>query len=158
MDKPCAIQADFADFRRVKGRKVLQLFFEIPLEQSEEALRVLGHPTVGESKWCAIALLDLSKPSAASETQAAPTKDRRPFSSLPLSQQAALKCADADFQRWLIVENEDAAAVKVRRLCDIESRSELDKRENMSAREAWFGLLDSFDTWLTDQRYAGSKR
>lgn len=57
----CIIRADFADFRRVKGRKVLQLFMEIPLEEAPEALRVLGHPVVGESKWCAIALLENGK-------------------------------------------------------------------------------------------------
>lgn len=53
----CIIRADFADYRRVKGRKVLQLIMEVRLEEAEEVFLRLGHPIVGESKWCAIALL-----------------------------------------------------------------------------------------------------
>lgn len=156
MDKPCAIQADFADFRRVKGRKVLQLFFEIPLEQSEEALRVLGHPTVGESKWCAIALLDLSKPSAAPQAQADPTKDRRPFSSLPLSQQIGIRCNEKDFQRFCEYETVEETAQHVRLCCGVESRAFI--VDGTQAAAMWLAIEQNYQSWLVTERYAESKR
>jgi hypothetical protein len=51
------IEADFATWRPVQGRKVLQLVFEVPLENTQHVLDMLGIPQPGESKWCAIALL-----------------------------------------------------------------------------------------------------
>ena len=57
MEDARAIQADFATWRPIQGRKVLQLIFEVPIEQTEQVLTVLGVPQTGESKWCGIALL-----------------------------------------------------------------------------------------------------
>lgn len=51
------IEADFATWRPVQGRKVLQLVFEVPIEQTQHVLDMLGIPQSGGSKWCAIALL-----------------------------------------------------------------------------------------------------
>jgi hypothetical protein len=52
-----AIKATFADWRTVKGRKVLQLIFEVSLEQQGDVLSVLGAPMPDEARWCGIALL-----------------------------------------------------------------------------------------------------
>lgn len=163
MTEHCIIRADFSSFRHVQGRKVLQLVMEVPIEEAEAALRSLGMPTVGESKWCAIALLDLSKPSAAPQAQAAPPKDRRPFSTLPLSQQAAIRCRDKEFQAFLSETfhnawemNEADAAATVRQICQVESRTEFDT--SGSAALDWEKVDLSFQEYLTDQRYAGSKR
>lgn len=58
MSDDCIISADFASWRTIQGRRVLQLVMEIPIERGEDALRKLGLPMPGESKWCAIALLE----------------------------------------------------------------------------------------------------
>jgi single-strand DNA-binding protein len=60
MSEPRVIQADYANWRPVAGRKVLQLVFEVPIEQTEQVLKMLGVPMPGESKWCAIASVDAS--------------------------------------------------------------------------------------------------
>jgi hypothetical protein len=57
MEEPRVIQADYANWRTVAGRKVLQLTFEVPIEQTADVMNKLGVPMPGESKWCAIALL-----------------------------------------------------------------------------------------------------
>lgn len=167
MDKPCIIQADFSTFRPVSGRKVLQLTFEVPIEQTRDVLEKLGIPTPGENRWCAIALLDLSKLSAAPQAQAAPTKDRRPFSSLPLSQQAGIRSTEPEFLRFLwaipkgsmcinVEKDEDICPEWIRKLCGVESRGQL--IAGTKAGDAWLDLEAQYQTWLTDQKYAGSRR
>lgn len=52
-----AIKATFSEWRMVKTRKTMQLIFEVPLEQGEHVLHVLGMPMPDTEKWCAIALL-----------------------------------------------------------------------------------------------------
>jgi hypothetical protein len=41
-DEPAAIQASFADFRLIKGRKQAQIILEIPIEGADAALAALG--------------------------------------------------------------------------------------------------------------------
>lgn len=50
-----AILATFADWRTVKGRKVLQLIFEVPLEEQAKVLSHLGAPMPMAHIWCGIA-------------------------------------------------------------------------------------------------------
>jgi hypothetical protein len=85
-------------------------------------------------------------------------KDRRPFSSLPLSQQAAIRCNDNDFKLFLNVSNGVEAVNKVREHCGIISRATLDDKSASSARFQWTELESKYQSWLTDARYAGSKR
>ena len=98
-----AISAAFADFRIVKGRKVAQLIFETPLETADEALRMLGGlPRPDAERWVGIAPL-VGRPEA--EQRPAPdpekVKERKPFHTLPRSQQAAILINDAAFQSWV---------------------------------------------------------
>jgi len=193
LSEPRVIQADYSNWRTVAGRKVLQLVFEVPIEQTADVMAKLGVPMPGENKWCAIALLDTtacasgngdgkhgnapkqSNVSEAGESQSGNSvtpinartavagtspreRERKRFASLPLSQQAAIRCQDNDFKLFLNASNAEDAAVKVRSLCGVSSRSELNELKNMASREAWFGILDSYDAWLTDQRYAESAR
>ena len=194
MSQPRVIQADYSNWRTVAGRKVLQLVFEVPIEQTADVMEKLGVPMPGENKWCAIALLDIGacasgngagehknaqKPSSGSEApeaQSGPTptltiahtagagtspreKDRRPFASLPMSQQAALRCDDVRFQRFIAVENRAAAGAYVRAHCRVGSRADLDSlnpRFELS-RDSWVRLETSFQEHLTDQQYAGAR-
>lgn len=101
-----AISAAFADFRIVKGRKVAQFVFETPLEAADDALSKLGGlPRPDAERWVGIAPL-VGKPKAEQKPEApAPepekVKERRPFHTLPRSQQAAILINDAAFQSWV---------------------------------------------------------
>ncbi len=194
MSEPRVIQADYSNWRTVAGRKVLQLVFEVPIEQTADVMEKLGVPMPGENKWCAIALLDIGgcasgngagkhgnapKQSSGSEAptdQSGPThtltiahtaeagtspreRDRRPFASLPLSQQAALRCDDVRFQRYLGVANKTEAGDYVRSHCRVTSRADLDNTSGKFAlsRDAWLKLEHSFQEHLTDQQFAGAR-
>lgn len=92
-------------------------------------------------------------------------KDRRPFASLPLSQQAAIRCQDRTFVEFLDKlglasdppEDWDPAEV-VRIYCRISSRAELDKPTPNSAKDHWHRLNGQYEAWLTDRKYAGARR
>lgn len=99
------------------------------------------------------------------EKAGARPENARPFSSLPLSQQAALACGRLAFRRFLserykldpnlIGATDDdrpgiaCAAIEVRRLCGVQSRSEL-VEANKFAVLAWRSLYADFQSWLND--------
>jgi hypothetical protein len=142
MSDLAAIRATFSDFKVVRGRKVAQLVFETPIEEADAALVTLGGlPNPASERWVAIALL---VPEAA-ERGAQIAKDRRPFASLPYSQQAALKCSDPDFQRFLKVKTSEAAAEIVRDRCHVQSRSEIGQTEYTKA--CWLEMLREYGQW-----------
>ena len=85
------------------------------------------------------------------------TKERRKFDELPLPQQVALKCQDADFQNFISsTYMSDDAAVIVRDICGVQSRSEI--VPHTDAAMAWRELMADFNIWLTDRKYADSIR
>lgn len=86
----------------------------------------------------------------------APTKDRKPFNTLPLAQQIALRCNDQDFQRFLGVDSTEAAAEDVRQRCRVTSRSDVAKQP--LAKALWDNIEINFGAYLTDLQYADSKR
>lgn len=170
-DDLSVIEADFANWRPVTGRKVLQLIFEIDIAQTGEVLRRLGTPTPGESKWCAIALLDLKsseKTSCAQREPTSPGKQQRNtvgvtagetapkaqtrFTEKNPSNQAGIRCDDPVFQEYMGVMNMADAAQLVRARCGIETRSELDR--NPQAAAAWQNIEAQYQSWLTDRKYA----
>lgn len=85
-------------------------------------------------------------------------KDRKPFASLPLSQQAALRCQDNDFKLFLNAGSADDAAKKVRDRCGIASRAELDDPECELSRKWWLELEGCYQAYLTDLQYADVRR
>ena len=101
----------------------------------------------------------------------APPKERRPFHTLPRSQQAAIACADPRFRQWLTdvvnrrigspppghpphIETASEAAEEVRLRIGIESRRELDTYE--TAGRGWDSLYRDFrrDTGLEPEERA----
>jgi hypothetical protein len=160
MTKPAAIQGEFANYKPVMGRKVLQLVIEIPVEQALEALQALGTPTGGTSIPVAIARLDIEK--AVHEPSKAQEKPKRSWAQMPPSQQAGVLCLDEQFQRFLkgwsrgvdiftingtedpIDGSADAAEV-VRLACGVSSRADLDK--NGEAEKIWHGLVADYRAW-----------
>ncbi len=81
--------------------------------------------------------------------------------------EAAMKCADAQFQRFLIGHPElgvagapdesdtpaDAAAHRVRTLCGVKSRSAFN--EDVEARKRWLHLRSDFNGWVRFGTYRG---
>lgn len=57
MTEYAAIQASFANIRIIQGRKVLQLVFEVPVEDAPKITAALGWPNPAEPARCAIAKL-----------------------------------------------------------------------------------------------------
>jgi hypothetical protein len=72
--------------------------------------------------------------------------ERRRFRDMPLAQQAALRCGDPTFQKFMRVGGSDEAARAVRAACKVESRAELDKVPEAGA--VWRRLNDEFEVWL----------
>jgi hypothetical protein len=118
-----AISATFATWRPVNGRKVLQLVFEVPIEQQGEVLTMLGAP---DDKWCAIALLK-KKPETVAEALAA--KPKTAFKDMALPAQCGIRCEDVQFQEFIKSCHGVASALYVtgfvRMYCDVKSRAEL---------------------------------
>lgn len=56
MTEKAAFSATYSDWRIVKGRKAVQIVFEVPLEAAHHAYNVLGGmPNFGSENWFAIA-------------------------------------------------------------------------------------------------------
>jgi hypothetical protein len=122
------IQATYSDLKVVKTRKVAQLIFEIPLEQFNEAMAVLGGAPLPDSEvWVAIARLNdhaTAQPTAETgpsrfsdkpaQDPSRPNKPEKPDKPRPEANQphktwfeqppvvrAAMRCKDVRFQQWL---------------------------------------------------------
>ncbi len=144
MTDQAVTQASFADFRLVKGRKVAQLVFEVPIEQADQALTALGGlPQPAAETWVALARLETR-----SRGQVKPLFKKE---ETKLSFEAAMRCRDPQFQRYCEelgyenVLNEEAAARVVRELCHIDSRSGLNT--DPVAASLWRGLDGRFQAW-----------
>jgi hypothetical protein len=83
-------------------------------------------------------------------------KPSKPFHTLPLSQQIALRCNDPAFQKFLGVGNADMAAEEVRRRCEVKSRADI--ASHPLAHALWDNIDINFGAYLVDQQYADSMR
>lgn len=142
-----AFSGDYCDLKFVKTRKVAQITVEIPIEQAAAFVAAFGAPNPAEG--VPVALARLGKPDSKPE----PVKDRKKWSELPCSQQAAIRCGEKAF--WTFLEETDAvkindadeAAKYVRWNCEVSSRSDLDKDE--LARERWAEMEKDYQVWLS---------
>lgn len=147
MNAPAAIRAVYTDYRRVKGRKIHQVTFEIPSELWPDVYAFLGEPTIENSDWFGIARLN-PEPKASKPAD----QSKRKLSELPAAQQAALTCQREAFWRFLSetrgigVSSEEEAAEYVRRSCGVKSRSEI--TNGSLAGDRWNLLLSAFDAWM----------
>jgi hypothetical protein len=152
------IKATFSDWRPVKGRKQLQLIFEVPLEETKEVLEMLGPPMPDRETWCAIARLDtdVAPPKLVDALGAAGftlresvtisgemQKPRQNFCDLPFSQQAAMRSNDEKFAAWLGVTPGDDCAAAIRQECFVTSRSQI--RKGTPAGNNWVALLRRYE-------------
>lgn len=138
-----AFQATYADFRIVKGRKVAQIVIEVPLEQADAALDVLGGvPRPDQERWVGVARID---PNAKPEPEA-PT----PPKGGKYAQRAGIVCNEPRFWKFASksyrpVRTSDEAADFVRSHCGIVSRAELDA--NQVAEWKFRNLMAEYDEW-----------
>lgn len=149
--RSAAISATFSDFRLVKGRKVAQLVFEVPLESADAALETLGGlPRPDREAHCGIARL-AKKP----ETPSRPERTTGPIPTL--AQRVAIKCQDADFRRFLAIGWDGvavldvaSAAADVRDICGVSSRSEI--VPGSEAARKWEALEADYIAWRSGRR------
>lgn len=117
-----ATRATFSDFRIVKGRKVAQLVFELPLEGADEALAALGGlPQPATERWFAIARLTdeaAQKPTPKERYDAADEGEKAVV-------RANLLTGDPAFQKWCDAITPAQAGDYIRVKCGIKSRGEL---------------------------------
>jgi hypothetical protein len=141
MNEPQVIEAVFYNWRPVVSHKRLQLIFEVPLEDTNVVLKMLGAPMPDKETWCAIALLERNRPVNISIN----AKARRAFCDLPFPQQAGIKTKDADFQFWInrgFCSEQDCAA-EIRKRCEVESRGDI--LAGTEAGEKWLALLREYE-------------
>lgn len=130
MDK-LAIEATFSDYRRVKGRKVHQIIFEVPSEKWPEAYRVLGEPSIETSEWFAIARMIGAKPETAKGGK--------------LAQRAGILCDEGGFKAFAAEKHGLDAKELIYRLCGVQSRAHLDHDED--AGRAFLELVREYEAW-----------
>jgi hypothetical protein len=162
MSAPAAISGDFATYKHVQGRKMLQLVIEVPAEMASAVFAALGTPGSGEAIPVALARL---KPTV-SQPETVRT-ERQPFTEKPYATQAALRCQETAFQMFLIetdrmpdgpvgADGVDRAAYAVRLLCGVESRADIGKGPNdRSTNDSgfkWRALDAEYYAWQRGRR------
>jgi hypothetical protein len=130
---PSAFSATYSDLKLIRTRKVLQLVFEIPLEQAEMALKILGGmPNPAAEIWCAVARLDMNEAVATEGRSAnAPAAALSLMPEKILAQRAGMLCNSVLFWKFIehisgyLPSNEEDAAGYVRKYCCVNSRSSI---------------------------------
>lgn len=167
MSAPAAIQAQLVDVRNVSSHKCVRLEIHVPAEQAGDVMAAFGWPTMADPVPVALARL-IEKITPENRHEEYPKGERRSFSDLPLAQQAALRCQEPDFWRFLQerqgpdgvlhlrgdVKNECAAHVRF--LCGVDSRSDIGKGPNdRSANDSgfkWRALDAEYYAWQRGRR------
>jgi hypothetical protein len=147
-----AFKASYSDWRLVKTRSVVQIVFEVPLEQADAAYQVVGGmPNFGSEQWFAIAKLhpEAKEPEPVRELQTPPARARNPDKRLIT--QAGAACDDPVFQRYLldhqmvVVMSEEQAERAVRLGCLVQSRKEF--LLGTPAGDRWQEFYGKFLAW-----------
>lgn len=143
----------YADFRLIKGRKVVQVVIEIPVEGSNAALEALGGvPRPDKEVW--LGLVQVTK-AAAVKSAAAMTQDepdavdpdkQRKWDTLKPAQQAGIMCTDPTFwdflksKGWSPVSSAQEAAHIMRQLLRLKTRADIQVDD-----PAWLNLKSQFE-------------
>lgn len=122
-DEPAAFRCTYSDWKLIRTRKIVQLVFEVAVEQADVAYRVLGGmPNSAVESWCAIARLDPAvvkqesevmpnirtsdRPTGCDTSPASgpdiPARARKPVDpQKKLAQRAGILCTDPVFHRFI---------------------------------------------------------
>lgn len=168
MSAPAAIQAQLVDVRNVSSHKCVRLEIHVPAEQAGDVMAAFGWPTMADPVPVALArLIETITPENRHEDL--PKGERRSFSDLPLARQAALRCQEPDFARFLQERQgptgvcyydggdpNDWVASHVRYLCGVKSRADIGKGPNdRSANDSgfkWRALDAEYYAWQRGRR------
>jgi len=146
MTDKAVFQGNYSDLRFVKTRKVAQITVEIAIEQAADFVKVFGAPNPAAECPIVIARLDLN--AAKQEPQ---DKPRTKFSEMKPSAQAAMRCNEPGFIKYLEDRNNipigipDNAASVLRTMLNIKSRADLDK--DPEAAKRWRQMDDDYFGW-----------
>ena len=162
-------KAVYIDAKSMRGVKAVRFTFDVPVEDSNEALEVLGGmPRPDEPVYVGITRLREGAQATVGEPPAAQLespahdrsasfpneKERKRFDMLPMSQQAGIRCNDPAFWHFLNVEHSDCGTVMdaessatiVRHLCGVTSRADL--KSNTEAGVEWAKINRDFEVWM----------
>ncbi len=155
MSDAAAFVGNYADIVTRKTRSVFVVSVELPIERYQAFVAVFGGPLPGKEIPVALALLDPKAAASAARADAGepPAKERRKLAEMQLSQQAALRCGDPLFWKYLDtlgypgapVRSESDAAELVRRFCAVDSRSGI--KPGTQAGAQWEFLDRKFLEW-----------
>lgn len=162
MTNPAAFKATYSDWRLIKGRKVVQVVLELPLEAAGEAYDALGGmPRPDREVWCAVARLQEGGAHPSISHQPTKTQSSQPASP-PLGARApsphatriAILCGKEKFWKFLeqklphynsVIECNESAADSVRHYCGVKSRADI--LPGTPAENRWLLLLSSYQAW-----------
>ncbi|MCP4990553.1 MAG: hypothetical protein GY928_32290 [Colwellia sp.] len=137
-----AISATYVNYKRIASRKIMQLHFEVPLEQWPEFYKVLGEPNIDTSQWFAIAKMDAKEPSPTPEDTGA-----------NLTANAAIMLGEGSFQKFLSSRypvtclDRDSDFDKVlKEVLKITSKRELNTDPAAAIR--WRDLRAEYEAWM----------
>ena len=162
MNKPAAIMGSLVDARNVATHKCLRLVIDVPAEQAEHIIKVLGWPTQVNPIPVAVARLNTELPPTSSNGDVAlspspGTDGRKPgtqsksWSSMSPAQQAGIRCNEPPFHLFLAeryavnIRGSIDAVAFVRAHCRVASRA--DMNADHSAALLWRQLDSEFSTW-----------
>lgn len=135
-------KAEYADFKNVKTRSAVQFIFEVPVEQANHIIQMIGMPNPAEPQWFGIAKLNSGHASQQTAPGGAPTPPPVPsqkWGELSYVRKAGIRSTNAVFWDFIQVENEQDAAEFIRQRCKVSSRSEIDGNPDAMAA---FDFLD----------------
>lgn len=144
----------YADWKLIKGRKVIQVVIEIPLEGSNAAYEALGGmPRPDREVW--LGLVQVTKEAAVSaanqmsQSEDKPQNPDREYSkwdTLKPAQQAGIMCSDQTFwdflksKGWGPVNSAEEAAHIMRQLLHVKTRADIKADD-----PPWLNLKSQFE-------------
>lgn len=170
-----AILATFSDLKLIRGRKVAQLIFEVPIEDAQKATNALGFPDPAGEQWYGIARVSTGGQTPrhgakGREEGLTPPVEPNPGPAVqgigpgkggaalgaaappkPNSTRAVMMAKDPEFWEYLrysglsVVESAEAAEAHLKFLCNVSSKKELNERGK--AAEAFERLRRDFQSW-----------
>jgi hypothetical protein len=139
------IQGTYADLKFIKSRKVAQVMIEIPIEAGAQFVDAFGTPNPAAEVPVAIARLVAGSGDRAAND---PTKEKKAWHELPAAQQAAIRCNEPAFRKFLAEEKGAGTdpAEYVRRICRVTSRADI--LWGTYAAQIWSDLDKEFLKWM----------
>jgi hypothetical protein len=149
---PMAFKATYSDWKLVKTRQVVQIVFEVPLAEADDAYELLGGmPAPASERWFGIAAL-APKPA---QPQPVPDKPlagaKRDWRDLPPAQQAAIRIGEPVFAAYLKENHADEwhetgdADACLKMILRIESKTEL--KTDPKRMTLWHQMDEHYQAW-----------